>query len=83
MDARPSAMRCALWICAVVVGLTGSALSLGADPVDSITVQAQREREKLEHDVNMFVSTAIAQSHYDESLERWTYAPVCPPSCRR
>jgi hypothetical protein len=78
MDARPSAMRCALWICAVVVGLTGSALSLGADPVDSITVQAQREREKLEHDVNQFVSTAIVQSHYDESLERWTYAPVCP-----
>jgi hypothetical protein len=78
MDARPSALSRAGWISAVAVVLTASAVPVSADTPESITVQAQREREKLEHDVNMFVSTAIAQSHYDESLERWTYAPVCP-----
>jgi hypothetical protein len=52
-------------------------ISTSADNLDSVTVQA-RDREKLKHDVNEFVATAIVQSHNDESLERWTYAPVCP-----
>jgi len=78
MDARQSAISRAGWLSAAAVVLTASAVPAFGDTPESITVQAQREREKLEHDVNMFVSTAIAQSHYDESLERWTYAPVCP-----
>jgi hypothetical protein len=53
------------------------AISMSADNLDSVTVQA-RDREKLKHDVNEFVATAIVQSHNNESLERWTYAPVCP-----
>src|SRR5271169_3550267 len=78
MDAKSSAISGAVWLSAVAVVLTASAVPVSADTPESITVQAQREREKLEHDVNQFVSTAIAQSHYDKSLERWTYAPVCP-----
>jgi hypothetical protein len=78
MDAQSSAIRRAVWLCAVAVALTAFAFPVSADTPESITVQAQREREKLEHDVNMFVSTAIGQSRYDESIERWTYRPVCP-----
>jgi hypothetical protein len=78
MDARPSAISLAVWISAVAVVLTASAVPVSADTPESITVQAQRERDKLKHDVNIFVSTAIVQSHNEESLERWTYAPICP-----
>jgi hypothetical protein len=78
MDAQSSAISRVVWLCAVAVMLTASAVPVGADTPESITVQAQRDREKLEHDVNVFVSTAIAQSRYDESIERWTYRSVCP-----
>jgi hypothetical protein len=78
MEVRPSAARYALWICAFVVVFTGSALPLGADPVDSITVQAQRDREKLKHDLDVFVSSAIVQPlNYGDSLWRWK-EKVCP-----
>jgi hypothetical protein len=63
---------------AALVVLTSFAMPSGADSLDQITVQSQRDREKLKHDVNAFVATAIVQSRYDESLERWTYAPICP-----
>jgi hypothetical protein len=62
----------------VTLGLSLPAVAVGADSLDQITVQAQRDREKLKHDVDRFVSSAIVQSHYDGSLERWTYAEVCP-----
>jgi hypothetical protein len=61
--------------CAFTVSLAGRT---SADSVPGVTVEAQREQQKLKHDVNEFVSTAIVQSHYEESLERWTYEPVCP-----
>jgi hypothetical protein len=48
----------------------------GADPIDQITVQAQRGR--LKHQVNVFVANAIVQTHYDESLERWNNVKICP-----
>jgi hypothetical protein len=68
--------RCGL--AAAIIVLTSISIPASADSLDQITVQAQRDREKLRHEVNAFVSTAILQSHYDESLERWTDAPVCP-----
>jgi hypothetical protein len=66
------------WLVAALVILTSFAMPSGADSLDQITVQSQRDREKLKREVNAFVATAIVQSHYDESLERWTYVPVCP-----
>jgi hypothetical protein len=66
------------WIVTALVILSTVVMPAAADSLDQITVQAQRDREKLKHEVNAFVSTAIVQSHYDESLERWTYAPMCP-----
>jgi hypothetical protein len=74
----PSGTRRGGWICAALVALVNVAASVSADSLDQITVQAQRDREKLKHAVNAFVATAIVQSHHDESLERWTYAAVCP-----
>src|ERR1700730_1745363 len=78
MDVRARAARQGRWIAAALIVLMANSVLAGADSLDQITVQAQRDREKLKHDVNAFVATAIVQSHYDESLERWTYAPVCP-----
>jgi len=73
----PRSCRGGALVAALVV-LTSFAMPSGADSLDQITVQSQRDREKLKHDVNAFVATAIVQSRYDESLERWTYAPICP-----
>jgi hypothetical protein len=56
-----------------------SALVVGAEPpsqLDSITVQGQKQREKLEHDVDRFVTSAMTRQ-WDESFKRWN-APVCP-----
>ena len=66
------------FIAAALLVMTVNSVQAGAEPIDQVTVQAQRDREKLKHKVEAFVSTAIVQSHYDESLERWTYAPICP-----
>jgi hypothetical protein len=51
-----------------------------AQNVDTVTVEARRKSQKLEHDVNVFVSSAIyvPKGIYNESLERWTYLAVCP-----
>jgi hypothetical protein len=53
--------------------------SWGEEPIPPISVEAQRKHEKLEQDVNAFVSTAIVQpkSVYHQSLERWNIK-VCP-----
>lgn len=56
--------------------LTANFVRAGADSVDQITVQAQRE--KLKTEVDRFVSSAVVQSRYDGALERWTYLAVCP-----
>jgi hypothetical protein len=63
---------------AAIIVLASISVPVIADSLDQITVQAQRNREKLKHDVDQFVSSAIVQSHYDGSLERWTYVDVCP-----
>jgi hypothetical protein len=44
--------------------------------LDQITVQAQRERALLEHQVSSFVS-AISAAPFHESLARWII-PICP-----
>jgi hypothetical protein len=71
-------MSHAFWICVAAALLTGFASSIGADSLDSITVEAQRDRAKLEIEVNKFVSSAIVQPHgYSESLWRWK-DKLCP-----
>jgi hypothetical protein len=78
MDVPASAIGRSLWICAVVAVLTSLANSICADSLDSITVEAQRDRGKLERDVDKFVASAIVQPHrYGESLWRWK-DKVCP-----
>jgi hypothetical protein len=44
--------------------------------LDQITVEAQRERAVLEHQVSSFVS-AISAAPFHESLARWS-TPICP-----
>lgn len=53
-------------------------LQARADTLPGLTVEAQRQHEQLKHDVNAFVATAIVQSRFGETLERWTHEPVCP-----
>jgi hypothetical protein len=78
MDVPARTARQGWWIAATLIVQACIAIPAGADSLDQITVQAQRDREKLKHDVDAFVSSAIVQSHYDGSLERWTYVEVCP-----
>jgi hypothetical protein len=47
-----------------------------ADSIPTVTVESTREAEKLKHDVDVFVSSAITKSS-DESLMRWD-EPICP-----
>jgi hypothetical protein len=78
MDVPLSAIGGSFWICAAVAVLTSLANTISADSIDSITVEAQRDRAKLEREVNAFVSGAIVQPRrYDESLWRWK-DKVCP-----
>lgn len=78
MDLRSSAIRFSFWICAAVALLTSLAHSIRADSIDTITVEAQRDKAKLEREVNKFVSSTIVQPrNYDESLWRWK-DKVCP-----
>jgi hypothetical protein len=58
--------------------LISLANSISADSINTITVEAQRNREKLEREVNKFVSsTIVPPSRYDQSLWRWN-DKVCP-----
>jgi hypothetical protein len=78
MDVRSSAIGHSFWICAAVAVLASLANSTSADSLDSITVEAQRNRDKLERAVDKFVSSAIVPpNHYDQSLWRWN-DKVCP-----
>ncbi len=69
-------LRRATLILGLAACSAGLARAAGADSLSGITVEGQREAEKLKHDVNAFVSSAIARS-YDGSLLRWDH-PVCP-----
>jgi hypothetical protein len=73
---RTFARRCGL--AAAVIVLASISIAASADSLDQITVQARRDREKLKHEVNAFVSAVIVRSHSDASFERWTYVEVCP-----
>src|ERR1700734_1474865 len=69
MDIRSSVISHSFWICAALAVLTSLANSARADSMDTITVQAQRDKAKLEREVNKFVSSTIVQPrNYDESL---------------
>jgi hypothetical protein len=52
--------------------------AFGADSpqLDSITVQARNDREKIQLEVNQFVKSAVVH-HSGEPLMRW-HTPVCP-----
>lgn len=63
--------------CVVTAMLICRASAARADSLDSVTVEAQRNRAKLKHDIDAFVSSAIVRSPFDESLMRWDH-PVCP-----
>lgn len=76
MDVTTVGTHPSCWIAAVLLVLANISGAARADSLDQITVQAQRDREKLKHDVNDFVSSAIVKSR-DESLMRWDH-PVCP-----
>jgi hypothetical protein len=44
---------------------------------DTVTIEAQREREQLRREVSRFVDATITRPRGDESLLRWD-GPVCP-----
>jgi len=78
MDIRSSGPNHPFWICAALVALTSLANSVCADSIDTITVEAQRDKAKLAREVDRFVAGAIVQPRrYDESLWRW-HDKVCP-----
>ncbi len=76
MDVPLAAWCHAALVCAVAVLNSGLAGAVGADPLPGVTIEAQREREKLKHDVDVFVTSAIVRS-FDDSFMRWNQ-PVCP-----
>jgi hypothetical protein len=68
----PDVLRALLTVAALFAG----ASALHADPVPTVTIEAQRAR--LRPQVNEFVASAIVRSRYDdESLLRWDTA-ICP-----
>jgi hypothetical protein len=48
----------------------------GKAPLDTVTVEASRERKEVEREVNQFVF-AVAVRYLHDSLSRWN-APICP-----
>jgi hypothetical protein len=65
------------------LALAATLLSLSAprsraDPaeLDSITVNAKKKREQLQHEVDRFVTAAMARNAH-ESFKRWN-TPICP-----
>jgi hypothetical protein len=78
MDVSAAGARGCGWLAAALLVLTANAVPADADSLDQVTVQTQRDREKLKREVNAFVASAIVQSHYDESVERWNNEKICP-----
>jgi hypothetical protein len=74
VERRRFSARCALIGAFALHSLQAFA---AAEPqLDSITVQAKREHEKLQRDVDEFVGSAIVHTS-DRPLLRW-HTPVCP-----
>jgi hypothetical protein len=61
-------------LAALILAAAGSPAR--ADSIPTVTVESSREAERLKHDVDVFVSSAITKS-WDESLMRWDQ-PICP-----
>jgi hypothetical protein len=59
MDVPAQGMRRTRWQFAALVVLASMAMLARAESLDQITVQAQRDREKLKHEVDRFVSSVI------------------------
>jgi hypothetical protein len=51
-------------------------VSSGKGPLDTVTVEGQRERKQVEREVNEFVFAVAVRSLHD-SLSRWN-TPICP-----
>jgi hypothetical protein len=66
------------WIAAVLAIVGSFGITASADSLDQITVQAQRDREKLKHEVDRFVSSVIVPPlNYGDTLWRWE-DKICP-----
>jgi len=59
------------------IGVAMLPAARGADSLGSVTVEAQRDREKLKKGIEKFVRTAVIRPRTDDSLLRWDHA-VCP-----
>jgi hypothetical protein len=55
----------------------GPSVRAGDAASDTVTIEAQREREQLRREVSRFVDATIIKPRGDESLLRWD-SPVCP-----
>lgn len=75
MQVPCSIMYRTIMVCAATLMTAAYSTEARADAIPGVTVEAQRDREKLEREVDAFVSSAFVRS--DESLMRWDH-PVCP-----
>jgi hypothetical protein len=77
MDVPLSAHRVGSFVCAYIL-VAVCPIAVDADTVPQITVEAQRNHEKLQHDLDLFVSSAIvAPVNYQDTLWRWNIK-ICP-----
>jgi hypothetical protein len=74
----PKTPRGCAWRTLAIIGLLLSPWCVfGASAaLDPITVEAQKERAKIQHDVDQFISSAMMH-YWDRPLLRWN-SPVCP-----
>jgi hypothetical protein len=78
MDVLAVGMRRCGCIATALLVLTPNSAPAGTDPIDQITVQAQRDREKLKVEVDRFVSSVIVPPlNYGDTLWRWENK-ICP-----
>ena len=75
---HPRARRTAAYAALAAAGLVMALAAPAAESpqLDSITVQARKDREKLEQEVSQFVGAAMVH-RWGEGLLRWQ-TPVCP-----
>ena len=67
------------WLAAAVTSLLfpGPSVHAWDAAPDTVTIEAQRERDQLRREVGHFVDATIIKPRGDESLLRWD-SPVCP-----
>ena len=75
--ARAPASSRLLLLTVLVAGVAAS-FDAGAvdDQIPQVTIESARDAQRLQHDVDAFVSGAMTKS-WDESLPRWDQ-PICP-----